>query len=530
MLPSWFKALFEQNAPGDLARSRLSQWQAWLEPIPGLSEVGSDPAYEDDFLLIKEEVAKFSGIDDALVITASERLLREHCKDLRPAAYYAFARLRQDGVAGLADGLELIAALIVRYPDHVLPHRPESRKAALEWLLSERVTAHIGQQLETSKPDIERACSALVLIEHLTEAWDEPGRPLLRPLLRHFEPLIEPPHQHAGAASLPSAADSSASSANPVPTAAGAEITSARELIEQARQMAVFMRRQPHGYLPAYRLVRCVRWDLVAELPPHDVRGLTRLAPPRAELRQQLKRLVLQQQWHELIERVETAFLEGANHFWLDLQYFAWLAQGQAGAPYGGWRDLLLTDFAQMRDRLDGLERLAFSDGSPFAEDATLEWIARYAIVRDIEAGEAILPLPVDAGGEHWRETEAQASELAASSGLEAAFGWLCDLPAVAGERHRLLRQLLMARLAEANARPDVALHLLATLDLDVDAYCLDRWEPELAFAIKAQQLRLLRQKLLRKDVDRPGVLAHIERLMPQLARLDPARTLALGS
>ncbi|MGT2490978.1 type VI secretion system domain-containing protein [Cupriavidus basilensis] len=52
----------------------------------------------------------------------------------------------------------------------------------------------------------------------------------------------------------------------------------------------------------------------------------------------QLKRLMLQKQWPELLDRVEQAFAEGAI-FWLDLQYYAFTAQDQAGGAYGRARD-----------------------------------------------------------------------------------------------------------------------------------------------------------------------------------------------
>ena len=65
-------------------------------------------------------------------------------------------------------------------------------------------------------------------------------------------------------------------------------------------------------------------------IPPHQ-NGQTRLKYLRADLLANLNRLVQEQQWRDLLDKVEAAF-EGANHYWLDLQYYAW--QGQQ-AP--GW-------------------------------------------------------------------------------------------------------------------------------------------------------------------------------------------------
>ncbi|MDQ7989597.1 MAG: type VI secretion system protein TssA [Candidatus Dactylopiibacterium sp.] len=523
-LSAFLMNLFGAGQPERLARERLAAWQAWVAPVPGASPVGTDPAYDDDFLALREELSKLGGLDDARILATSERLLREVCKDLRCAAYYAFARLRTDGAAGLADGLELVAALIEAYPSTILPHRAESRKAALEWLNGERFQMPL-EGASVPPAELRRACSALALIERLTAAWDEPARPVLTPLLHRFEALASAGEDGA-AVSAPATGGVTPAFAPSGP----AEIASHRDLLERAREMAAFLRRQQEGYLPACRLLRCVRWDTVAAPPPHDGQGRTRLASPRPELQQHLRRLFLQQQWHELLDRVELAFSEGANHFWLDLQCYAWHAQGHAGPGFAAHREALLTDFAQMRYRLGGVERLCFSDGTPFCADSTLEWIARHAVIRDLEAGEELVPVPLTDAGADWLQVERQATELATGSGLESAFQWLAALPPVPGEHDRFMRALLMARLAEGRGRTAIALHLLEALDGDVDRYRLARWAPSLAWEVRAQQLRILRQRASRKDVDRAALGLRIERLTAALLALDPVRALTLAA
>ncbi|MCS5933174.1 type VI secretion system ImpA family N-terminal domain-containing protein [Klebsiella pneumoniae subsp. pneumoniae] len=44
-------------------------------------------------------------------------------KDIRIVTYYCWARLHQDGEAGLADGLELLAGLLQRYGMQLYPQR-----------------------------------------------------------------------------------------------------------------------------------------------------------------------------------------------------------------------------------------------------------------------------------------------------------------------------------------------------------------------------------------------------------------------
>ncbi|ABF07520.1 type VI secretion system protein VasJ [Cupriavidus metallidurans] len=522
MFNNLFNALFGARAPADLARSTLARWEPLLQPIRQEALVGDDPGYEDDFLAIKEEVAKRSDINDALIVESAERLLKTSAKDVRLAVYYIYGRMRRDGAEGIADGFELLAALIDRFGPKLLPARAESQKAALEWLAGATFTDRLDRVQGFAGGPLERTLSAMALILEGIGKWPEPARPALEALFRWFEERVETPSSAEGKGNI------AAPKALATASLLGGEVTSTRDLLDRARQMALFLRQQPDGYLAAYRLMRCVRWDTLTEAPPHEASGRTRLVAPRAELRAQIKRLMLQKQWPELLDRIEPAFAEGANHFWLDLQYYAFMAQDHAGGAYARVRDLLATDCALMLERLPGLDQLAFSDGTPFADDATLEWIARYATVRDIERGESVSPVAVASVSADLAETEAQAIDLAAQQSLEAAFAWLQGLPAPAGERDRFVRQLVMARVAERVDRADTALHLLSALETGTQRYQLANWEPSLAFEVKQHLLRLLRVRLTRKDADKAALSGRIEALVGDLTAIDPARAVAI--
>ncbi|MGN5479818.1 type VI secretion system protein TssA [Cupriavidus basilensis] len=517
-------ALFGSRAPADLARSTQARWEPWLQPVRPDAPVGDDPGYDDDFLAIKDEVAKLSDIDDTLIIESTERLLKASAKDVRLAVYYIYGRMRRDGAEGVASGFELLSALIDRYGEQLLPARAESRKAALEWLAGATFADRLDRVQGLAGPYLERTLSALALILDRTTPWPEAARPALDALFRRFEARVESPtatngdeHSEPSRSSAPSAGLTTG------------EVSSTRELLDRARQMAQFLREQPEGYLAAYRMMRCVRWDTLTELPPHEASGKTRLVAPRAELRAHLKRLMLQRQWPELLDRVEQAFAEGANHFWLDLQYYAFTAQEQAGGQYTRVRDLLATDCALMLERLPGLDQLAFADGTPFAEDATLEWIARHATVRDIERGETVAPVAVASASTDWAETETQAAELAAQQSLDAALAWLQGLPAADGERDRFVRHLVMARVSQRADRADTALHLLTALDQSARRFQVAVWEPSLAFEVKYQLVRLLRFRLTCKDADKPALAQRIDALMGELTAIDAARAVAIA-
>jgi type VI secretion system protein VasJ len=524
MLSGLLKGLFPSRDAEQLTRSRLDNWSAWLQPLSGENGVGRDPGYEDAFFALKDEATRLSGIDDALIVRSCEQLLKETGKDLRVAGYYAGARLRQDGLAGLADGLELAAALIERFGNSLLPARAEAKKGALEMLATTRMIELLDSRGEPASPDLERALAALDVLVTQTATWAEAARPNLQPLISRFEGREE----MSGVATDASPAPSS-------PMAAGissGSIVSTLDLLDQARTMATWLRDQEQGYLPSVRIVRCIRWDTLHEVPPADAASHTRLAAPRPELRAQMKRLVLQKQWNELLERVEGAFMEGVNHLWFDLQYFQHVALDHVGAPYNTWRELLRADFALFLERLPGIERLSFSDGTPFADDTTLEWIARHAVVRDLEAGETLAPLPVSADSEEggagdWPEIEAQARDLVSRDGVEAAFVWLEGLPGMKTERHRFLQRFVMARLADHAERADTAMALLLELDAAAKSLPLVRWDPALVFDIKHQLVRALKMASNRKDADKPGLARRIAELNGEMTVLDPARMLS---
>ncbi|MFK0376416.1 type VI secretion system protein TssA [Pandoraea sp. NPDC090278] len=512
------------------ARARLDAWSDWLTPLPDRSGnengAGRDPAYEELFFTVKDEAGKLSEIDDNAITHHCEHLIKVVGKDLRLAGYYATARLRRDGIAGFSDGLELAAALVDRFSDAVLPTRAQARCGALDMLSTPRVLEQLAACGPITREDLERTMAALdVLLAHAS-TWPETSRPNLQALVSHFERTVSA----AGAT-----ADNTSEATKASPVAASIEpVKTAHDVLAQARVMARWLRSQEHGYLSAARLVRSVRWDTLQDLPPTDVTGKSRLAAPRAELRQHLKRLMLQKQWPELLERVEEAFVELANHFWLDLQYFQHVALGHSGAPHSAWADLLRTDIALFLQRLPGIERLTFDDGIPFADDVTREWLAQHAVVHDLAAGESLASFPVFAevlsdttdsvGG--WREIETQSREKLANEGLEAAFAWIEALPGMTSHRHRFLQRLVMARVAEKAGRSDTAIALFSELDSATRSFVLTQWEPTLAFDIKQQLAQALKASSTRKDIDKMALTRRIADLRADMTVLDPIRSL----
>jgi type VI secretion-associated protein, VC_A0119 family len=505
----------------------LALWESWLNPVSAQHPAGEDIGYDDDFQLIREEVNKLSGTDSALICTLAEKLLIQGSKDIRVATFYVWARLHQDGETGLAQGLCLLAALLQRFGDDVHPRRERPRKAALEWLAGSKVLDTLTLYPEVNKSDFRLTVGALAKIAEVTGQWDDSAQPELGALYGALE------NRMAQSGGVDAVVPQNSGAEEPVKTTSAAfvdsghAITSGRELMDQAKRLAKYLRDQPDGWLSGHRLMKSVRWDTLNQLPALDAEGRTRLVPPKAEYRAQLKRLYLQQSWMELLEQADRMFAEGVNHLWLDLQWYLHQALGKLGGIHEKWGEILRQDLQGMLNRLHGVESLAYSDGSAFADEVTLNWISQ-SVLDSVEgwsndASGANAPVQDDI-----LLLEPEALALADKEGIDAALNWLQTRPGADSRRNRWLLRLLMARVAEQYGKNELATHLLAELNEAAEGLTLTSWEPDLLFEVKARTLRLLRMKASRSESDKQRLQPQMETLLSGLIQIDPVRAAVL--
>ncbi|QMR43064.1 type VI secretion system protein TssA [Klebsiella aerogenes] len=516
-----------------LAKSRenLSLWSPWLTPLPTGNGAGDDPTYEDDFQLMREEINKLSGTDADVLRRLAESILTQHARDIRVVTWYAWARLQRDGDTGLTDGILLLTAMLEQAGQHCHPQRSTARLAALDWLNSEKVLDTFSRWPDVTREETARTAAALCLLDSALEKLPETERPAFTGLLRTLENRL------AGSGGLDtpvasSGPDSTGEGTHSTPTSGAAvpETTAVKsevELVRQLRVLSGWVVDQPQGWLAAHRMMKAARWDLVTQLPALDASGRTRLLPPKADYRAQLKRLYLQQSWTELVEQVDVMFTEGGNRFWLDLQWYLWQGLSRAGAPWEQWAEYILSDLKLLLKRLPGLETLAWNDGTALADEVTLTWIAEK--VNDEMPGFSDEPAVATAAqADDILALETEAMEKGDSEGPEAALSWLQSRPDMASPRSRWLLRLLMAKVAEQYGRNELALHLLGELTDSAPQLTLSEWEPGLLFDVQARRLRLLRMKAGRSESDKARFAPEMDSLLAGLIALDPARAMVL--
>ncbi|KGB08946.1 hypothetical protein DR72_3744 [Klebsiella aerogenes] len=481
-----------------LAQTHIILWERWLQPIADGEPVGEEPDYDDDFQQIREEVNKLSGADTERILLLVEKLLTATAKDIRVATYYVWARLHRDGEAGLAEGLALLAGLLQRFGMKLHPQRERSRIAALEWLCSGRMLDSLSLYPEVTKEGTGRIAAALWEIEKRLADSESKERPQLNSLYAALESRVL---KSGGMDALvpQSIGESSGqtSVSGDVPTLKG--IASGQELLAQARTLAQYLRNQSDGWLAAHRLIKNLRHDTLHQLPLLTVEGKTRIEPPKPEQRAQLKRLYLQQSWRELLEEADSLLARGSNHLWLDVQWYLHQALMKSGQEAEA--AIIQDDLKGLLSRLRGLETLAFNDGTPFADEVTLNWIQLQ--VMDEPGNWQDEPATTASGENDILQLETEALALADREGTEAALMWLQNRPDANTPRHCWLLRLLMARIAEQNGKNELALHLLGELDRNAACVTLSQWEPDLLFEVKARRLKLLRMKAGRSEAEK---------------------------
>lgn len=509
------------------AQGWTENWLPWLAQVNDICPVGEDPGYDDDFQRIREEVNKLSGIDTGLICTLAEKLLTTTAKDIRIATCYCWARLHQDGETGFAEGLELLAGLLQRYGAQLHPQRERSRKPALEWLAGSRVLDSLSLWPEVVREDARRTAGALLLICDSLEAEPETSRPDMNAL---YSALVSRLMKAGGVdAVVPQNAGHRAQSQASHTTGPDApvlsRITSGQDLLAQARTLTEYLREQPDGWLAAHRLMKSLRHDTLRTIPAPDAEGKTRIAPPRADERAMLKRLYLQQSWLEILDQADSTFSRGANHLWLDLQWYIHQALVKSGQ--GVLADIISADLKGLLSRLTGLETLAFNDGTPFADEVTLNWINQ-SVLDDMSGWR---DEPINAMSETGNDIlalEPEALEKADTDGMDATLHWLQMRPGADSTKDKWLLRLLMARVAEQKGKNELALHLLGELDGTAQSITLGQWTPGLLFEVKSRRLRLLRMKATRSETDKSRLQPEMDQLLAGLIALDPAGSAVL--
>ena len=492
-------------------------------PISPDQPAGTDVRYDADFESLQSEISKLTSPTETTdwknVSTLASAILEKKSKDLLAASYLAVARIHTDGTDGLGQGLIIYRDILENFWESLYPpkDRMRGRISAVQWWIEKTESALKQLEAEPVPPEKTEAFRKdLDQIDKLLKDYLE-SPPTLTPVRKALDILGSPPDPAAE------------TNANPAESEENGEETSedmaseedARKALRSAygkvRQLAAKLQAKAFSDPDAYRGNRIAAWAMQDGLPP-DTEGKTQFQAPERHVRSHLRMLRKKGHWETLLESAERELSRFI--FWMDINRFVTDAFENLGEEYQDARKVVCEETAFLLHRLPGLENLSFSDGTPFANDETKDWLRKIRF-----AGDDIMPelLPPQQEDARMADIIASSQKLEKENQPAKALRLIqARLQNTTSKRNALLwRSALSQILLNCDERDLAMLHIEQMLQ-EIEKYRLEEWDP--GAAIKG--LRVVRM----------GFAAHSDEtfaekagdILNRIARLDPAEALLI--
>lgn len=511
------------------------------QPIRPDQPAGDDVRYDPQYEALQAEVDKLSsltasgGIDWGKVVTLSSEILSSKSKDLLVASYLAVGLVYEKKVDGLESGLRIFLDLLGNFWETMYPAkaRMRGRVGAVTWWV-EKAEVAIRSFPETELP-ADRLSAILESLKGIDRFLGEnmEDGPSVRPLQDAMETVLvareetpppppSPVSSESATASGPGetkATEASAGSVS-VPSDISSE-SDAREALGAAMSLvdktADYLRGARLSDPAHYRLARIAAWSRIEELPPSRD-GRTEIPPPPDFVRDPILAMREGAGGENLVRTAEEAVIRSI--FWLDPHRISAEALGGLGAEYSGAMDQVCGETALFVRRLQGIEELTFSDGTPFADESTLRWL------KGIAAGGGGTAA-AGGGGSRVEEAASAAARTARAlveeGNLKAAIGPLQQgIRTGASQREKMVWRLALSRLLVETGNGALALPHLEQALKDIEAYRLEEYDP--AVALQGLRLAWLEMRMRGERIED----GKDNELLKRIARLDLAEAVRI--
>ncbi|PYS04157.1 MAG: type VI secretion system protein TssA [Acidobacteria bacterium] len=299
------------------------------------------------------------------------------------------------------------------------------------------------------------------------------------------------------------------------------------EAIQRIVDAAAFLRREDPRNPASYLSLRGLRWgELRAATEPQP----ELLEAPPTEIRQQLKRLMLDGQSEQVLELAESAMGLPCGRGWLDLQRYVVRACTELGDDYAPIATAIRSDLRALLRDMPQLASMTLLDDTATANAETQAWLAELTEPAAAESRERIQLLASTqepdgtAPGQEGENADAYdvALESLRSGNAEHALQILSQqITQERSGRGRFLRRTQLAQICIFSNRPAIAYPILQDLAQEIELRKLENWEEPGAIAQTLVLLLQTMQKLRFGEEERQKVYAQICRLDPlQAARL----------
>lgn len=559
-------------------------------PVSDTAPCGESVRYEPEFEQLEGEVAKLESLNGApvdwrTVVQLSSDILGSKSKDLLVAVYLTQGLLQTEGYRGLAVGLQIMSDMVEKYWDDMFPakKRLRARKVAMEWFaekagqyieenppgdadadailvaakLSRELDGDLAEKMEDNAPNMVDLTRSMKRFRESFKqqqqqqkqaaqqapAAEKPAQPEPAPqpeAAAQQAPAAEPaPVQQEAAAPTPPPAPKPAAKVAKAPEIAApsgdvgsdSEARKAlRQLQDGVRKIGGFFTKAKLSDPRGYRLGRTAVWMTIDKLPPNKD-GVTQLPAPPAERRKHFDSLFEQAQFSALIPDAEQLVARSA--FWLDGQRLVAGSLKAMGAEYAAAHQTVISELRSFLERVPGVTDLKFSDGTPFADDATRMWIETE--VTSASSSGASGSGQSSSGPAPWRDSLEEARGMAAAGKIDKAVQQMhLGISQAPTDREKFYWRSALAELLVQSGNLDVAIGMLEQMAERIERLQLDQWESELVVPIYQRLLEAYRKaaKPTKKDkgaaaVD-AGLQEKIDSVYSRLCWLDPATAITV--
>ncbi|MDR1890486.1 MAG: TssA family type VI secretion system protein [Zoogloeaceae bacterium] len=382
-------------------------------PIPGDVPAGQSVRDDARFAEMRQEIDLLVAVRaDAVepnwkkLIRLGEELLGTLGKDISVASWLAAAYLREQGEEGLRKGAAVLADLCAIHWEGMFPPvaRMRARVGAVDWWQDQ-----VDAWLEKQQPQFLPADLQTELAESLHRLEESftahvPDSPLrIYALAARLHQIPSPPEPKPASPPPVATPDNnvgeSAPASTPSATFAGTafNVASIADCARFCLDAAETQLRDDSSHPASYTLRRVALWAGLRDLPPSE-NGRTLLPAPEEHVLPGLTALLTTGENEKAARTAEAAC--NAYIYWLTLHNLTARALAGLGASHATAKRALEGQVAGLLLRFPELPKLAFSDGTPFVDAATLSWLASLggsAISADpfteaVAAAEAQLP------------------------------------------------------------------------------------------------------------------------------------------
>ncbi|MCJ8501794.1 type VI secretion system protein TssA [Desulfatitalea alkaliphila] len=524
-------------------------------PISEATPGGADVRYDPDFEALQAEIDKLGSptasgqVDWSRVIDLATAILQSKAKDLNAAVYLCVALVTTRQCEGLDQGLALLKALLENFWDTLHPpkKRMRGRAGAIDWWLekTENALSRLPAPAPLPAEMPARMLENLHAIDSLL-ADKMPDAPILRQLQRRIEtfPISDvqeaatPPPAAAETPAIPAQSQdppATAAATPPIPAPRATAPTKTEEGASENLSSSAEARKAADGVMQrlrrislallehdtadplAYRYRRIAGWARVMAAPPVNKDGNTAIAPPAPQVLQQLEELRSAGNAAALLPQLEQKVSQ--HIFWLDLHRYTAETLQDLGNAHQAAHDAVCHETAALLRRLPTLAALCFSDGMPFADDPTRQWLAQIGCDAQ-PAGQGGTAGPATAD-DPLAETVDAARSMARKKQLVEAVGLLQQkMQQSPGRRNALRWRLAIIRLLlEHRKAPAAVPHVEYTLT-EMQRFDLARWEPALAVEVLSLAGQAFDAQSGNEHKSRAGEMRH------RVAALDPVAAL----